>query len=500
MIRDREHYATHLVDWVQDWVWTYDPRDLEEPFKPFILFPRQIEMLEALERHVEIRRDLFIEKARDCGMSWLAICFAAHRWLYRPGYNSTFGSYVEDKVDRLGDPDSLLEKFRILLRWLPKWMRPPGYVEARHATHMRIVNPANGAVVTGEVGDNMGRGGRSSVYFVDEAAFVAHADRVNAATSANSDVRIWISSPNQTGTFFSEKTADPDVSVFRFHWRDDPRKSEEWAKAERKRIGAQVFKREYALDTTGGIGNLLVPGDWVQAAVTLRRRYPDPPGGIRVAGMDVGAGKDLSVLIVSAGHFVLTVLDNDRPDTTDTARWAKQETEQFGAAVLNFDSIGVGAGVKSTLEHERSLLFQAVPVNTGLPADPGRVWPQGATSQELFANTKAEIWWLMREAFKRAHELVLWEDGEEGGIEHPLLDCARIPDNRMLVTQLSSVRWLTSGTRIIVESKESLARRGIKSPDFADALALTYFSGGFENWLPDAVQEIPRGKGSVPDW
>jgi phage terminase large subunit len=56
-------------------------------------------------------------------------------------------------------------------------MLPDGFNSTgQHDNYMRMVNPATGAVISGEGGEDMGRGGRSSVYVLDEAAFVPNAE------------------------------------------------------------------------------------------------------------------------------------------------------------------------------------------------------------------------------------------------------------------------------------------------------------------------------------
>jgi hypothetical protein len=47
-----------------------------------------------------------------------------------------------------------------------------GFVEKVHDNYMRIINPDNGATITGEAGDNIGRGGRTTMYFLDEWALL----------------------------------------------------------------------------------------------------------------------------------------------------------------------------------------------------------------------------------------------------------------------------------------------------------------------------------------
>ena len=92
----------------------------------------------------------------------------------------------------------------------------------------------------------------------------------------------------------------------------------------------------------------------------------------------------------------------------------------------------------------------------------------------MFANLKAELWWLTRERFKSAHERYLWETGAEGGIKHSLSDVIILPDDNTLQTQLSLVKWMRNEKgKIAIESKEKLRARGVSSPDRADALVLS---------------------------
>jgi hypothetical protein len=58
----------------------------------------------------------------------------------------------------------------------------------------------------------------------------------------------------------------------------------------------------------------------------------------------------------------------------------------------------------------------------------------------------------------------------------------QIPDSDELLGDLTSLgyKWDSSG-RLIIESKEDLRRRGMKSPDSADALALTFYVGDYYN-------------------
>jgi hypothetical protein len=94
----------------------------------------------------------------------------------------------------------------------------------------------------------------------------------------------------------------------------------------------------------------------------------------------------------------------------------------------------------------------------------------------MFGNLKAEVWWLARTTLQRTHEHVCWIEGK-GGQEHPLTDLLALPsgdkDSDQLCLELSLVKWgRNERGKIVIETKAELARRGVKSPDYADALML----------------------------
>lgn len=162
------HYSTHPVDFINDWMVTYDPR-LQPSLIPFILFPKQAEYIDWLYARYIKKEDGLVEKSRDMGVTWLCCAFAVWMWLFVRGSSVSFGSRKEDLVDQIGNPDSIFEKMRMILDNLPYEFLPPGFSLKSHATHMKILNPATGSNIKGEAGDNIGRGGRSSLYFKDEA-------------------------------------------------------------------------------------------------------------------------------------------------------------------------------------------------------------------------------------------------------------------------------------------------------------------------------------------
>ncbi|TBE67437.1 hypothetical protein [Rhizobium ruizarguesonis] len=480
---EKQRCAADIIHWFDNWVYTYDPRLVGKPggaYVQFKLWPKQRDVVLWLRDRVAAPEEGLIEKSRDTGATYLTAGFALHQWLFSPGFKATFGSRKVDYVDKKDNPDSIFAKLRIMMRRLPKEMMPEGFVWAQHDNYMRIVNPETGAVISGEGGEDMGRGGRSSIYVLDEAAFVPNAETVEKALSGNTDCVIWVSSVNGMGNLFARKRHSvlKPHQIMRLHWRDDPRKTEEWAANKQATFSdPTTWASEYDIDYSASVEGICIPAIWVESAKRLKALEPRlVASAVAGVGLDVGAGKAKSVAIVRRGPVVDPPKSRRDPDTTETAHWGLAIASEAGASTLNFDAPGVGAGVSSTLMQNPKEGIRVVPVNTGLPPTQ-RKWPDGRTSEEMFGNLKAEVWWLSRTALQRTHEHVQFLEGK-GGKEHPVTDLLALPsgdkESDQLCLELSLVKWgRNERGKIVIEKKDELKRRGINSPDYADSLMLT---------------------------
>ena len=467
-----------VVLFCNDWAWCYEPRNvpLDLPaLIPFDLWDRQVDYLRWLEARLVAGEEFVVEKSRDLGLTTLNAALALHRWLFVDGFKTGFGSRVEDDVDRLHDPDTIFEKIRLILRRLPPWMLPADFEAYEHDLYMRLINPSNGNVITGESGQNMGRGGRSSLYIVDEAAHIKHGETIDAAITANSECRGWVSSVYGMGNIFAKKRHSGLHPVFTFHFRDDPRRSAEWWEEKRAKTDATIFASEYDIDYSASVEGICIPGRWVDAAVQLWDRGFDP-GGERVAGLDVGGGKALNVFINRVGPRYSAPEEWQEGDTINTAHKAIGLARERGVLSLFFDPVGVGAGVTAVMVREDRDRLACVGVNVGeTPTD--AVWPDGRTSKQMFTNKKGELWWKARQRFQATYQHVV------EGLACELDDLIAIPNHPTLRSQLSSVRYFrTEKGKIVIETKAQLSTRGISSPDFAEAFMLAQADPVQENW------------------
>lgn len=443
------YYRDHPADWIEHWGWTFDPRNPERGLPamvPFLLFPKQREFIGWLVDRWKAREDGLVEKSRDMGVSWLCVAAAAWMWIFHPGTVVGFGSRKEDYVDKLGDPSSLFWKLRQFIALLPPRMRPGGYDEKKHAPFMRVLNPASGSAIVGEAGDNIGRGARTSIYLKDESAFYERPEAVDAALSQTSNCKIDVSTPNGEGNPFWRKRVGGKVPVFVFDWRDDPRKGPEWYERQKATLDPVVLAQEVDRDYGASTTNAFIPGSLVTAA--MDRGPADVPamGPLRV-GLDVARfGDDRTVLCFRRGRVLVRRVAWGKTDLMSTAGRAKQEINAYRAAKgvhleqIAVDTIGVGAGVADAL---RAWFGEdtVADVNSSLRRDDGEHY-----------NLRAFMWSQMRD----------WLEG------------AALPKDQDLRADLTGLRYLYRGGLLLLESKDDAKKRGLKSPDIADALALTF--------------------------
>jgi hypothetical protein len=133
---------------------------------------------------------------------------------------------------------------------------------------------------------------------------------------------------------------------------------------------------------------------------------------------------------------------------------------KHGVDVVMIDGIGVGAGVFDILRHNN---VNVIDVQFGAKADQG--------TGEKLGNKRVECWWLMR-----------------FGLEHGLC----IVDDPQLRDDLVAVEYFynTAGATML-EPKDALKKRGLPSPDIADALSLTYAYQNFA--MPEQHQRGAPG-------
>lgn len=473
LVAAKRYYKDNPIEFIENFMWTLDPRKIEMSLMPFILFPKQKEYIIWLRDHYLERKDGLVEKSRDLGVSWLCCAFAIWIFLFYDNHSIGFGSNKEENVDFIGEPKSLFEKMRILLRNLPVEMLPANWDIKKHCAYRRMKNPENGSTIVGESGVNIGRSGRTTMYFKDESAFYERALLIEASLSMNSDVKIDVSTPNGVGNVFYKKRFSGEYDVFVFDWKDDPRKDIEWYKREKRKldsISPVIAASELDRNYFASIEDMCIPYEYTKVAVDFDL---DGSGEI-TGGLDVAdEGRDSNCLVVRKGSKILYIESWKQGNTAQTARKAYQICLNMKVERLNYDSIGVGAGIKgefsNIIAREKNMKMRIVPVNVGCPPSRG-YFCENRKNVDQFINLKAELWWKLRRRFEKTYEFVYNDK------EYDMDELISIPNNEELIRELSSPQYeINEAGKIKIESKEHMKKRGLQSPNIADALILCFY-------------------------
>ena len=157
----KEKCRQDIYFWFDTLCWTFDPRR-DNTTVAFNLYDYQRKLVKHLYHAIEAQHDFGIEKSRDMGVSWVVALLFQYCWTFHKGWNFHIGSRKEDEVDERGNISTIFEKIRFNLNHQPYWLTPSGWDKKENTSHMELVNPDNGNVISGEAAcSNFGRGGLS---------------------------------------------------------------------------------------------------------------------------------------------------------------------------------------------------------------------------------------------------------------------------------------------------------------------------------------------------
>ena len=219
-----------------------------------------------------------------------------------------------------------------------------------------------------------------------------------------------------------------------------------------------LFKQEYpataaeAFQMSGH--DSFIPPELIAKA----RKARCEPSGPLVIGYDPAwKGGDRHAMAWRRGRVVIKVETRVKLDTVEATGWVKSVIDRDKPAKVFIDVGGVGAGICDQLKHMgKPYSGIAEEVNFGsAPFEPPPLDELGRPSGGPL-NRRAEMW------MKSKAWLEL-----EGGVQ--------VPDSDSLQADACGPSYRYDAlTRIVLESKDDMRRRGALSPDEWDAVALTF--------------------------
>jgi len=219
-----------------------------------------------------------------------------------------------------------------------------------------------------------------------------------------------------------------------------------------------LFKQEYpataaeAFQMTGHDGFIKSP-----IIMSARKNKTDGIGPLVIGADPARFGDDLFALAWRRGRKVEKVESKPKTDVVEGANWLRMIIDSDAPDAVFIDAGGVGGGVYDMLKNwgkPYSDIVRAVNFG-GKPHAPQTVGTDGRYLPGP-SNRRAEMWSNSRD----------WLE-DVAGVD--------IPDMDVLQADACgpSYRYNTN-QELVLESKEDMRKRGVKSPDYWDAIALTF--------------------------
>jgi len=405
---------------------------------------------------------------------WLLTCFAFPKGLVTAPTSHQLRDVLWGEINKWIRQSPLISSH---LEWqtekiFAKGQKEEWFVTARTA-NLKGTEEEQGEALAGLHAEYM-------ILAVDEASGVPAGvfKPIEGALTGMMNFAILIGNPTRSkGYFFDSHTKDR-TRWYALHWNSEesPIVSKEFVERMESKYGREsnMFRIRVLGDFPLSDSDSLIPYDWVLDAVN--REIEVLKGTYKVKGIDIGLGGDKSVICTRIGPKVTEYEQFDSPDTTQVTGWILRELgddDDFDFAFI--DPLGIGAGVEGRIRELSNdtrfrFLKKVVPVDV-----------KRASSDTRYFRLRDQLYFRVRDAFERG--------------------TITIPDDEELIGELTTIKWDApdSTGNLKIESKKDMRKRGLHSPNKADALALTFFYGD-DTYKAVGKDLGPKKKQSTYTW
>ena len=311
--------------------------------------------------------------------------------------------------------------------------------------HMRVARKENPEALRGAHGDNL-------LYVMDEATGIPDEsfETVSSTLTGKNNYLLLMSNPNKLSGFFYESHLPKQSTLFKqLHFSCFDSSFVDPKSIEKARLKYGKESGEYRCNVLGEFPlsetDSIILADWVREAMAREVKEPE---GEMYWGVDVATTSDRSVLIKRKGNKVYP----------DIRVWRERDTMKLVGRIVNeykntpdkdkpyaifIDDIAIGKGPADRL---KELHLPIVGTNAS----------KKAVNSNIYVNLRAEMWFNMQEYFRN--------------------DKPDIPNDPQFAEELYTMKseYHSSGRMLVEEKLKYRRRNGGKSPDKADALALTF--------------------------
>jgi len=214
----------------------------------------------------------------------------------------------------------------------------------------------------------------------------------------------------------------------------------------------------------------IIKRSWVEAAIDAHLELDVDLTGAKNTGYDVAdSGADKNATARFDGAICLSIKEW-KAQEDDLDKSAMRAYREADGGRLIYDSIGVGAGVGAILKKEGKKGY--FKFNAGdKPFNPEKEYAPKIKNKDKFENLKSQAWRDVADRLRNTYNAIN-KDMKYDASELISIS-SKVDGLESLKTELCSPKKDTSKRGLdMVESKKDLAKRGIKSPNKADAFIM----------------------------
>jgi len=309
------------------------------------------------------------------------------------------------------------------------------------------------------------------LFLIDEASGIEEPifEVAEGALSTPGCRVVMASNPTRTEGYFYRSHHEEKRYWTRLHFdsEDSPLVAREYIEKMRQRYGedSNVFRVRVRGMFPESSEDTVIPISWVEAAVAREVEYPVAK---RILGLDVARfGDDATSALIRQGGSIDYLDEWRNKDLMETVGRVASLYKEDKFDVAHVDSIGLGAGVVDRLQE---MNIPVIGVNVA----------ETPAQKEKFNQLRDQLWWSTREFFESRQSRISTETDDDLRED--------------LKGQLTTIRYtFTSSGKLKIESKDEMKKRGLESPNIADALCMTFVEGvgGQRRVKAQKVKRVP---------
>lgn len=237
------------------------------------------------------------------------------------------------------------------------------------------------------------------------------------------------------------------------------RQTREWVRDMREKYGlnSNIYKYRVLGEFANKGGDQLIEERWLSGVFAADRPQSGEKRYKRRMGIDPAwTGEDDTGVVIREGDRVLYAAHWHGFDLVESFNRLRVLWDEWQVDVGHIDTVGVGAGLYDMFRHA---LYRG---GMGYPVIRVHCSERAPEDKDGDCRTLRDwLWWKSRKFFRTRKVCFCGDAGDEAW--------------KLLKAELAEPTYRIMNGKVVAESKDDMKKRGLKSPNLADALNTTFF-------------------------